>query len=87
MPDQGRAAFIYDIFADSLGYQNAARYITPPGEEVKFSPEVGVAQLESNQLLAGQQVQVIPGQNDAAMLGSTLPSRVDYRTGSEGNGT
>lgn len=66
MPDQGRAAFIYDIFADSLGYQNAARYVTPPDQEVQFSPEVGVAQVESNQLLAGQQVQVIPGQNDAA---------------------
>lgn len=67
MPDQGRAAFIYDVFADTLGdYRKADRYVTPPGEEVKFSPEVGVAQLESNQLLAGQQVQVIPGQNDAA---------------------
>jgi hypothetical protein len=67
MPDEGRQAFLFDVFADTLGdYRKAARYITPPGEETKFSPEVGVAQVESYQLLGGQPIQVIPGQNDAA---------------------
>ncbi len=59
----GRSRFQHDLVASILD-ERAADYYSPATEVTRLPDDAGIAQCENNDLIVGQEVVPLPGQND-----------------------